>query len=175
MTTSARIAIAPLLVGLLLRPSAAGADSSVPPSTSPLPAASAAAIYRASEGRIVPLLSVSFTRQGTVRPGPSRALQAIADVLVAMPGIKRVEIQSHVKTLRGDPQRNQELSERRAQSVMAWLVAHGIDAGRLTARGYGQTWPRDTRYHGGFYTATRLELRVLDLPPPRPLPSPSNP
>jgi hypothetical protein len=33
------------------------------------------------------------------------------------------------------------LSEERAQSVVAWLTAHGVEASRLTAKGYGDTKP----------------------------------
>jgi outer membrane protein OmpA-like peptidoglycan-associated protein len=36
---------------------------------------------------------------------------------------------------------NQSLSEARAHSVMSWLSAHGIAAGRMTAKGYGKTMP----------------------------------
>lgn len=36
---------------------------------------------------------------------------------------------------------NQRLSERRARAVMDYLIANGIDAGRLTAKGYGFTMP----------------------------------
>ena len=43
---------------------------------------------------------------------------------------------------------NQGLSERRAASVKDWLIAHGIDAARLEAKGYGELNPKydnDTR------------------------------
>ena len=36
---------------------------------------------------------------------------------------------------------NQDLSQRRADSVRAWLVQHGVEASRLQAMGYGQTRP----------------------------------
>ncbi len=36
---------------------------------------------------------------------------------------------------------NQKLSERRAQAVVNYLVGKGIDAARLTARGFGETQP----------------------------------
>jgi outer membrane protein OmpA-like peptidoglycan-associated protein len=36
----------------------------------------------------------------------------------------------------------QELSEKRAQAVMAWLTLHGgVPAARLTAKGYGRSRP----------------------------------
>jgi outer membrane protein OmpA-like peptidoglycan-associated protein len=36
---------------------------------------------------------------------------------------------------------NQTLSEKRAQAVVAWLTANGVEASRLKAKGWGQTKP----------------------------------
>jgi outer membrane protein OmpA-like peptidoglycan-associated protein len=41
----------------------------------------------------------------------------------------------------GTPERNQGLSERRAQSVLDYLVSAGVAAGRLQAIGYGEQRP----------------------------------
>jgi outer membrane protein OmpA-like peptidoglycan-associated protein/polyisoprenoid-binding protein YceI len=41
----------------------------------------------------------------------------------------------------GDPNSNQRLSEARAQSVVGYLVDHGVTAGRLRAVGYGEADP----------------------------------
>jgi NitT/TauT family transport system substrate-binding protein len=41
----------------------------------------------------------------------------------------------------GDPVTNQDLSERRAQAIVDYLVSRGIDKGRLVARGNGATKP----------------------------------
>lgn len=38
----------------------------------------------------------------------------------------------------GDPAHNQELSQKRADAVKAYLISKGIDAARLTSRGFGQ-------------------------------------
>jgi outer membrane protein OmpA-like peptidoglycan-associated protein len=51
-----------------------------------------------------------------------------------------VEISGHTDDL-GTPERNQTLSEERARAVAEWLRAHGIDAGRLTTKGYGASKP----------------------------------
>jgi Outer membrane protein and related peptidoglycan-associated (lipo)proteins len=42
---------------------------------------------------------------------------------------------------RGEEAYNQTLSQRRAQSAVNYLIARGIDAGRLTAVGYGESQP----------------------------------
>jgi len=67
-------------------------------------------------------------------------LEEIADVLQRSPGIKKVEIQGHTDNT-GSRERNQQLSDARAQSVKAWLVGAGIDSARLTAKGFGQDRP----------------------------------
>ena len=50
----------------------------------------------------------------------------------------RVEINSHTDS-RASDEFNMELSQRRAQSVVDYLVAKGINVSRLVARGYGET------------------------------------
>ncbi len=49
-----------------------------------------------------------------------------------------IELSSHTDA-QGDNDYNQGLSQRRAASAVRYLVESGIDAGRLTARGYGES------------------------------------
>jgi peptidoglycan-associated lipoprotein len=37
---------------------------------------------------------------------------------------------------------NSELSQKRAQSVVDYMISKGINAARLVAKGYGETWPK---------------------------------
>ena len=53
----------------------------------------------------------------------------------------KIEIGGHTDT-RGDADDNQKLSEGRAKAVYDYLVAKGIDASRLTYKGYGETQPK---------------------------------
>jgi len=64
----------------------------------------------------------------------------IADVLMRNPELHVVEIQGHTDNV-GGAQHNQELSQRRAESVRTWLVTHGVESERLTSTGYGMTRP----------------------------------
>ena len=50
-------------------------------------------------------------------------------------------IQGHTDN-EGDPQRNLELSERRAQGVKRFLIENGIQKNRLEAKGYGEEQPK---------------------------------
>ncbi|MFQ5528926.1 MAG: OmpA family protein [Gemmatimonadota bacterium] len=51
-----------------------------------------------------------------------------------------IVIEGHTDST-GDDAHNQDLSERRAQSVVRWLEGQGIDASRMTAAGKGETEP----------------------------------
>jgi len=53
-----------------------------------------------------------------------------------------VEIGSHTDA-RAPYEYNIKLSQRRAQSVVDWLIARGVGKGRLKPKGYGETQPRN--------------------------------
>ena len=62
-------------------------------------------------------------------------LDAVVDVLRKNPDIK-IEVQGHTDN-KGTAKYNKDLSNRRAGSVMKYLVSRGIEASRLTSFGYG--------------------------------------
>jgi outer membrane protein OmpA-like peptidoglycan-associated protein len=66
-------------------------------------------------------------------------LQEIIDIMTENPTII-VEIGSHTDA-RGSDRYNQRLSERRAKSVVEYLISKGIGKNRLTYVGYGETQP----------------------------------
>jgi peptidoglycan-associated lipoprotein len=68
------------------------------------------------------------------------ALDSVAQLLVLNPTIK-IELMAHTDFV-GSDQFNSELSQKRAQSVVDYLISKGITAGRLVAKGYGETWPK---------------------------------
>ena len=54
---------------------------------------------------------------------------------------------------------NLELSRERAHSVMKWLVDHGVDESRLSAKGYGKSHPvADDRTEAGRAENRRVEI-----------------
>ena len=75
-----------------------------------------------------------------LRKESEASLDLLVEVLNDNPGIS-VEISSHSDS-RGDSTFNLNLSQRRAQSVVDYLVSKGVDASRLQAKGYGETTPR---------------------------------
>ena len=86
----------------------------------------------------------------------------IASALSGHPEIRVVEIQGHTDD-QGNDQYNATLSQRRAESVQAWLTENGIDAARLRARGYGEIAPliRDTTEEARAANR-RVEFRIME-------------
>lgn len=78
----------------------------------------------------------------TLTPQARQNLDAFAKAL-ASPTLSalRFAVEGHTDAT-GSPDHNLELSERRAASVVTYLVAHGVAADRLTAEGFGETRPR---------------------------------
>ena len=68
------------------------------------------------------------------------ALDTLVEILVINPTIT-IELMAHTDYVGGD-QFNFELSQKRAQSVVDYLIEKGINPQRLVAKGYGETWPK---------------------------------
>ncbi len=71
--------------------------------------------------------------------GASATLGEVADVLLEYP--KTAVVIQGFTDATGSEEHNQLLSERRAQSVLNFLVGRGVDPGRMTAVGYGEGHP----------------------------------
>ena len=52
-----------------------------------------------------------------------------------------IELMSHTDYV-GSEQSNFDLSQKRAESVVNYLIEKGINPQRLVAKGYGETWPK---------------------------------
>jgi len=75
--------------------------------------------------------------QSNIRTEAAIDLEKILVVLHNNPTMT-LDIRSHTDS-RATSKYNQGLSERRAKSTIQWLVKNGINANRLTGRGYGET------------------------------------
>jgi peptidoglycan-associated lipoprotein len=69
-----------------------------------------------------------------------QALDSLVEVLNLNPTIT-IELMAHTDHI-GSETANFELSQKRAQSVVSYLVEKGINPDRLVAKGYGETWPK---------------------------------
>jgi outer membrane protein OmpA-like peptidoglycan-associated protein len=80
------------------------------------------------------------TNSATIKPDSTSLMTQIADAFLRYPDIRLVEIQGHTDS-RGNDKYNLDLSQRRADSVRAWLINAGVAADRIEAKGYGETQP----------------------------------
>ncbi|MDN4166109.1 OmpA family protein [Cytophagales bacterium LB-30] len=74
-----------------------------------------------------------------IRADAALELDKLVNVLKDNPQI-RIELSSHTD-LRSDDDYNLRLSQRRAESAVAYIIKHGIASDRIVARGYGETKP----------------------------------
>ena len=73
-------------------------------------------------------------------PESTTALDSLTALLNENPNVT-IELSSHCD-YRGNDQYNERLSQRRAESVVRYLIDHGIAADRLTPKGYGEGRPK---------------------------------
>ncbi|MBP5380612.1 MAG: OmpA family protein [Bacteroidaceae bacterium] len=73
-------------------------------------------------------------------PNSTQALDSLVDLLNENPNIT-IELASHCD-YRGPDAYNERLSQRRAESVVHYLIDHGIAEDRLSPMGYGETRPK---------------------------------
>lgn len=87
-------------------------------------------------------------------------LERLAALINDHPEYVHIEIQGHTDE-RGPDWFNERLSQSRADSVMAFLVSHGVAAERLTAKGFGKSKPLDEkRTEYAFYMNRRVEFEI---------------
>jgi len=97
--------------------------------------------------------------QATLKSGSTAILDEAVAIMKRYPGFA-VEIAGHTDSV-GNDQYNQELSQRRAVTVMEYFVQQGVTADRMTARGYGETEPlADNATPEGRAENRRVELRA---------------
>lgn len=81
--------------------------------------------------------------KATLLPESKSALDSLVMMLNENPNIT-IELSAHTD-YRGSDEYNKKLSQKRAESVVAYLIAHGIAADRLTPVGYGEERPKTIR------------------------------
>ncbi len=107
------------------------------------------------------LQNVNFETGSAVLTGQAtKVLDGIAAALKGQPNI-RVEIGGHTDST-GSPAFNLTLSQQRAESVRQYLIGKGIDAGRMTTQGYGETKPLvSNSSEAGRAQNRRVEFKIL--------------
>ena len=92
-------------------------------------------------GNVVELKNIFFeTAKFDLKPESKAELNKLVSFLI-LNKTMRIELSGHTDNV-GDKKSNQLLSQNRAKSVYDYLILNGIDAKRLSFKGYGDTRPK---------------------------------
>ena len=100
------------------------------------------------------------TGKATLKPSSNEALNNLVQIL-KIKSTMIIELAGHTDNV-GDPASNLKLSQDRADAVRNYIIAKGIAANRVTAKGYGDTQPvADNSTAEGKQQNRRTEVRVI--------------
>lgn len=130
------------------------------PSAPPAAAEAAAQACETSLASIVAGRTIEFTTGSAMITSESDSvLDALAKAAATCPGV--VQVEGHTDNI-GTPEANRELSEARAEAVVAALQARGMPAERLRPQGFGPDHPvADNATDEGRARNRRIEFRVI--------------
>lgn len=98
--------------------------------------------------------------KATLKATSNKALNDLAEVL-KLKSTMEVEIEGHTDNV-GNEEANLKLSQERADAVKKYITGKGIAAGRITAKGYGQSVPvADNASEQGRQKNRRTSLKVI--------------
>lgn len=93
-----------------------------------------------ARGLIVSMPDVLFDfNKYTLKPEARERLAKISGILLAYPGLK-LQVEGYTDNI-GTEEYNQQLSEKRADTVRAYLVSQGVPPDGVSAQGFGKTDP----------------------------------
>jgi outer membrane protein OmpA-like peptidoglycan-associated protein len=132
-------------------------------------------VYEA-EGKIKVLERVHFaTDQDIILPESFGLLEEVAEIIRSHKEWLEILIEGHCDSRASDAY-NLDLSQRRANSVLRFLLTHGVDPSRLQAQGFGRSRPiADNTTEEGMALNRRVEFTILKVapesaPPPKGVP-----
>ena len=123
------------------------------------------AIPTAEVNRVGEGINVTFDANLTFKINSAELSEAYKDELRETAAIfnkyedTHILIEGHTDDT-GSESYNMALSERRAKAVQDYLIAQGVDAGRLTAKWYGETQPKYPNDEANRAKNRRVELAI---------------
>jgi outer membrane protein OmpA-like peptidoglycan-associated protein len=121
-----------------------------------------ASVKQEPRGMVITLSgSVLFaSAKSDLLPDAQAKLSDVANVLAKESPDSKIVVEGHTDS-QGGASFNQELSQRRAESVRAYLVSHGVASDRVTAQGFGPGRPiADNASAEGRANNRRVEIVV---------------
>ncbi|HEX6837143.1 MAG TPA: OmpA family protein, partial [Polyangia bacterium] len=101
------------------------------------------------------------TGKATIKPQSHALLDEVVKALGDHAWIELVDVGVHSDE-RGADAYNLRITDERAAAIRAWLVAHGVAATRVTARGYGETRPLCSDHNEACWSKNRrVELVIV--------------
>lgn len=124
---------------------------------------------RVTETEVIILQQVQFdTAKSTIKKVSDKLLDEVAGVLKEHPEITKIEVQGHTDD-RGDKAMNEKLSDDRANAVMQAMIKRGIEASRMTAKGFGPNVPiGDNKTEKGRQENRRVQFVIKEKKPKAP-------
>lgn len=118
-------------------------------------------LQETSRGLVISLSDILFdVNKATLKPGSEANVRRIATILQEYPD-KQISVEGHTDATGSDAY-NQKLSEDRAASVKAALIAGGVKPTVISSRGFGKTQPVATNdTPAGRQQNRRVEIVVL--------------
>ena len=118
-------------------------------------------LRQTSRGLVISLSDILFdVNRATLKAGAEQNVRRIAAVLQQYPD-HQISVEGHTDS-EGSDAYNQRLSEERASSVRAALVAGGVDPAKITSRGFGESQPvASNSTAAGRQQNRRVEVVVL--------------
>lgn len=153
------VAVEPEVVAVEAAPAVAETPCAAPKPGSPI------SLVGCAVGDSLVLSGVYFaTDKAVLMPDARTILDGVVDALLARPDVQ-VELGGHTDSDASEGY-NQTLSDRRAKAVVDYLASKGVDAARLSSRGYGEASPiADNATAEGKALNRRVEVKVVGVSP----------
>jgi len=99
--------------------------------------------------------------RATIKPVSYPLLNEIGTVILDHPELALIQVEGHTDSI-GDDGYNLELSQRRAESVVEYLLGASVESSRLSPVGFGESTPvAENESDEGRATNRRVEFRIL--------------
>jgi outer membrane protein OmpA-like peptidoglycan-associated protein len=111
--------------------------------------------------------------EASLEPEATKVLEQEAEVLKDLPASAgKVVVEGHTDSV-GDPAYNQDLAERRAETVRDYLISHGVEGATVKVESAGSDLPvADNATAEGRAKNRRVEIQVEPAPKPVPVATP---